>query len=45
MADIRDELLKDPDYDPEKLISELVGSHIVYESYLPTDKEDAVHLL
>lgn len=45
VADILDELLEDPDYDPEKLISELVGSHIVYEGYLPTDKEDAVHLL
>ncbi|WP_172194854.1 hypothetical protein [Saccharibacillus qingshengii] len=45
VADIRNELLEDPDYDSEKLVRELIGSNIVYEGYLPTDKEDALYLL
>lgn len=45
MADMLDELLEDPSYDHEKLVKELAGSNIVYEGYLPVDKEDAVYLL
>ncbi|WP_172195731.1 hypothetical protein [Saccharibacillus qingshengii] len=35
-----DELLEDPDYDPEKFVRELIGSNIVYEGYLRIDKEE-----
>ncbi|WP_017815157.1 hypothetical protein [Paenibacillus shenyangensis] len=45
VADMLDEVLEDPNYDPEKFVRELAGSNIIYEGYLPADKEDAVYLL
>ncbi|WP_157060151.1 hypothetical protein [Saccharibacillus kuerlensis] len=40
-----DELLEDPNYNPEKFVRELAGSNIISEGYLPVDKEDTVYLL